>query len=223
MQPIAQVLTLQCKRISIATITGRPIQRRPSPLRQWCIPSLFQISPLFPKKCPDSVENFHNFTFSTKKFRFSSDKISDDLFYSSTTNLQFPPIFSVSVHFPLFSPTFANFPFDFVKFRLRVLYILSMFSFPPSLTTMHLCITQIHSLDAPGPIQYSSSLRLRLYVSICVFVCVRACPFMCAVLHSNRLTHTDLKPENILFVNSDCEVIQTQKTAGRSKKASVVL
>lgn len=39
-------------------------------------------------------------------------------------------------------------------------------------------------------------------------------------LHSISLTHTDLKPENILFVNSDYEVIQTQKTTttGRSKK-----
>ena len=36
--------------------------------------------PLFPKNFSDSVENFPDFTFSDKIFRFSSAKISDDLF-----------------------------------------------------------------------------------------------------------------------------------------------
>jgi CDC-like kinase len=37
-------------------------------------------------------------------------------------------------------------------------------------------------------------------------------------IHANRLSHTDLKPENILFVNSDYEVIQTNKTIRGKKK-----
>jgi len=48
-------------------------QGRPSPWGNDAFPP-FQISP-FPKKFSDSVENFHNFTFSKKISRFPSAKI----------------------------------------------------------------------------------------------------------------------------------------------------
>src|SRR6218665_1135903 len=67
-------------------------------------PPVSDFPPTF-EKFSDSVENF---TFSRKISRFSSAKISDDLFLqSSTTHFEFPPIFPVSVYFP---PTLKNFP-----------------------------------------------------------------------------------------------------------------
>src|SRR6218665_1579837 len=51
--------------------------------------ALFQISPLFSKKCSDSAENFHNFTFSRKFFLVIDHKFRI-----------FPPINQIS---PLFS------------------------------------------------------------------------------------------------------------------------
>src|SRR6218665_2614620 len=59
------------------------------------------------------------------------------------TNLS--PIFPVSVHFPpfsrklLFPPTLTNFVLE--KFT-GFLHTLCVFRFPPTLTMMHLCITQ---------------------------------------------------------------------------------
>src|SRR6218665_3840971 len=57
-----------------------------------------------------------------------------------------PPIFAVSVHFPpvsrklFFPPTFTNFPPILGKFTC-FLHTLRVFC-PPTLTMMHLCITQ---------------------------------------------------------------------------------
>ena len=50
------------------------------PLRQWCIPPCYRLA-LFPKQFWHSVENFPDSTFSEKYFRFSSAKISDDLYF----------------------------------------------------------------------------------------------------------------------------------------------
>jgi len=88
------------------------------PLRQWCIFPLFQNSPLFPKNFSDPVQNFPDLTFVTKKIRFSSAKISDDLFLVITHKLL--PLFSFFQSIPPilenFSfPTFQNFPPDFLK------------------------------------------------------------------------------------------------------------
>ena len=95
--------------------------------------------PLFSKQFSDSAENVHNFTFSRKFFRFSSAKISDDLS---------PPYFPCFSTFPslfrknyYFSPTFYKFPPCFRKIHV-FLYALCIFRFPPTLTMMHLCITQ---------------------------------------------------------------------------------
>jgi len=115
-------------------------QGRPSPLRPWCISILFQISPYF-------RQIFRLCGKFSIIFLFSSAKISDDLF-SSTTNFEFPPIFPVSVHFPLVSRKLL-FPPLFRKISLPVFekftcfYILYVYFVPsPTLTMMHLCITQ---------------------------------------------------------------------------------
>src|SRR6218665_2527872 len=102
--------------------------------------------PLFSKNFK-TVKNFLNFTFSRQNFRFSSAKISDDLFFSHPPQISnFPPVFLVSVHLPpvsrklLFPPTFKNVPSVFEKFTC-FLHTFCVFCFSPTLTMMHLCIT----------------------------------------------------------------------------------
>ena len=96
------------------------MQGRPSPLRKWFISPCFRF-PHF------SVENFHNFTSSRNNFRFSSSKISDDLF-----------LFRENYYFTYFS----KYPPDLVKLTCFYIPLICIFRFPPSLTMMHLCITQ---------------------------------------------------------------------------------
>src|SRR6218665_1811252 len=100
---------------------------------------LFQIfPPSISENLLDSVENFPNFTFSQRIFRFSTAKIYDDLFY-------FSPIFAVSVHFLhyfgkiIISPYFFKVSPDFVKFTC---FLHTLFFVSPTFTLMHLCITQ---------------------------------------------------------------------------------
>ena len=88
----------------------------------------------------------------------SSTKISDDLFELLTVNFDFPPIFAKTLYFLpisgnlLFSTYFFEiFPPDFVK--CTCFCMLSVLFLPPSLTMMHLCITQC---------TYSMSLRTAL-------------------------------------------------------------
>ena len=109
-------------------------------------PPFFRFPPIF-EKFSDSVENFQNFTFSRKNFRFSSAKISYDVFLVidhkfriSPYFLCFPvsPLFRENYYFPL---TFKNVPLSFRKIHLLFTYFLCI-SFPPTLTMMHLCITQ---------------------------------------------------------------------------------
>jgi len=106
------------------------------PLRQWCIP-LFQI-PSVSEKFSHSVENFPNFTFSRKIFRFSSTKISDDLFSFLVNNHKFRiPLFSLFQYiFPLFRQnyfphTFTNFPPCFRQIYVFFTYFMCL-SFPPA-------------------------------------------------------------------------------------------
>ena len=116
------------------------------PLRPWCISPLFQISPIF-EQFSDSEENFHNFTFSRRFFWFSSAEISDDPFLSHRPKISnFPPFFlfhnispSVSRKL-LFSPLLWQISPVLHKFTC-FLHTLRVF-FPPTLTMMHLCITQ---------------------------------------------------------------------------------
>src|SRR6218665_626971 len=113
------------------------------------------------------LENFTNFPFSRKKFQFSSDKISDDLvflvFFSHRPQIS---------DFPLFCPVLQHFPPDSRKFIISPLfpknstafYILYV-CFPPTLTMMHLCITQctyrtpLPKADAPKAISGTGSDR----------------------------------------------------------------
>ena len=67
------------------------------------------------------------------------------LFFSLQPQISnFPPL---SIHFPLFRqsysfrPTFQNFPLFSANLRAFYIYFLC-FSFPPTFTMMHLCITQ---------------------------------------------------------------------------------
>src|SRR6218665_2139041 len=70
-------------------------------------------------------EKFSNFSL---KMYFSSTKISYDLLRPLTRNFELPPYF-------------LNFPSDSVKCTRFFTYF-TCFSFTPSLTMMHLCITQ---------------------------------------------------------------------------------
>src|SRR6218665_2308644 len=83
------------------------------------LPPVSDFPPIF-DKFSDSVENVQNFTFSRQISRFSSAKISDDLFLVIDQNFEFPLFFL----FQHISPCFAK-------------IIIS-----PTLTMMHLCITQ---------------------------------------------------------------------------------
>src|SRR6218665_14905 len=97
---------------------------------------LFQIPPIF-KKCSDSVENFLNLTFSRKISRFSSAKISDDLFLVLNHKFRIPPIFPVSVHFSpvsrrlLFPPALKIFHLVLEKNHLHAFYILYVYFVSP--------------------------------------------------------------------------------------------
>src|SRR6218665_3612413 len=96
-----------------------------------------------------SVEHFQNFTFSRKISRiFSSAKISDDLFLVIDHKFRISPLLSLFQYiFPpvsqklLFPPSFDKFPSVFEKFTC-FLHTLCVFRFPPTLTMMHLCMTQ---------------------------------------------------------------------------------
>src|SRR6218665_3506109 len=90
---------------------------------------LFQISPYF-------REIFKILPFPEKISRFSSAKISDDLFKSSTVNFEFP-LFSLFQYIsPLFrenyySPTFKNTPSVLEKFNCFLHTLgLCVFRFP---------------------------------------------------------------------------------------------
>src|SRR6218665_1621006 len=107
-------------------------------------PPSFQIFPLFSK----NFQTLENFTYSRKFSRFSSAKISDDLFLVIGHKFRISPsIFLGSVHFPpvhencYFRSTLKNFPPVLEKFTC-FLHTLCVFRFPPSLTMMHLCIIQ---------------------------------------------------------------------------------
>src|SRR6218665_1519826 len=98
---------------------------------------------------------FRTFTFSRKFFRFSSDKISDDLFFSHRPQISnFPPILPLSVHFPpvwrkLFPPYFEKFTPCFQEIHLLFTYF-SCISFPPYFDHDAFMHHPMHVLDAPG-------------------------------------------------------------------------
>ena len=136
----------------------------PVPLRQnVAFPSVSDFHPIS-EKVFKLMENFHNFTVSEEISRFSSAKISDDLFFSHRQQIwNFPPIFVVSVHFPYFwkiiiSPYFYKFPSDFVKFTC-FLHTFCVFRFP---LLWPWCIYASHNahIGRPWPKDYDSLLCL---------------------------------------------------------------
>src|SRR6218665_2427383 len=109
----------------------------------------FRFAPIF-ERFSNSMENlnFKHFTFSQNILRFSSAKISDDLFLVIDDKFRISrfPLFSLFQYPPgsrklLFPPTLTNFPSVFEKFTC-FLHTLCVFRFPRTLTMMHLCITQ---------------------------------------------------------------------------------
>ena len=99
------------------------------------------------EKISDS-ETFSKFFLSPKISRFSSAKISDYFFLSSTTNFEFPLYFPCFIQYIsscfakiIITPYFEKFPLCFRKIHLLFTYFMCI-SFPPTLTMMHLCITQ---------------------------------------------------------------------------------
>jgi len=121
-------------------------QGRPSPLRQWCIFPSVSDFPLFPINFSDSAENFPNLTFSPKMFRFSTAKISDDLFLVIHHKFQIShPIYPLSIHFPPISGNFVPLllPNFYPWFREIYVFLHTLRVFvSPTFTMMHLCITQ---------------------------------------------------------------------------------
>ena len=101
--------------------------------------------PLIFKKFSNSVENFPNFTLSRKNFRFSSAKISYDLFLVINHKFRISFLFSLFQYiFPSVSRKLLFHPYISLCFRkIHLLFTYFMcISFPPTLTMMHLCITQ---------------------------------------------------------------------------------
>src|SRR6218665_834557 len=98
--------------------------------------------PLFSKK-------FLNFFFSRKMSRCSSAKISDDLiFLNHRPQMSDFPLFSLFQYISpscfakiIGFPLFCKISLCFRKIHL-LLHTLCVFRFPPTLTMMHLCITQ---------------------------------------------------------------------------------
>src|SRR6218665_4039528 len=127
----------------------------------------------------DFLENFTNVTFSRKNFPFSSAKISDDLFLVIDPQIfGFPPYFPVLVHSPsdsrkfIISPTFQSFPPVFQKFN-SILHTLRVF-FPPTLTMMHLCITQC-TYWTPLSISSNRGVTDKLGYIICIRLYFNQC------------------------------------------------
>jgi len=137
-----------------------------TPLGQWCIsPSVSDFTPVS-EKIQNPCKISPNFTFSWKIFRFSSAKIS--ISDRQPQILNFPSIFAISVHFPPIS-TKLFFPLLFKIspcFRQKFTCFLTCFmcfSFPPTFTMMHLCITQCTYCSPPIPGILVDSTRSRCH------------------------------------------------------------
>ena len=127
---------------------GRESQGRPSPLRPWCIFPLFQIFPYF-RKIFGLWGNFSKFYFYPTNFLIFIRRHFWWPFFSHRPQISnLPPYFPCFNTFPpcfakiiLSSPTLTNFPHCFRQIHLLFTYF-TCISFPPTVTMMHLCITQ---------------------------------------------------------------------------------
>ena len=116
-------------------------------LRPWCISPLFQISPYF-RKLFVLWEIFSQFDLFPRQISlFSSAEISDDLFLVIDHKFRISPLFSL---FQYISPSFAKMIISSLLWQILpvldkftcFLHTLRVFCFPPTLTMIHLCITQ---------------------------------------------------------------------------------
>ena len=105
--------------------------------------------PLYFRKFSRFRGKILNFTFSNKFFGFHPPKFLMTVFQSSTTNVEFPPLFSLFQYISsplsrkLLFPHLLNFQISTWFQKIYVFFIYFMcFLFPPSLTLMHFCITQ---------------------------------------------------------------------------------
>ena len=114
--------------------------------------------PCFAKIFISSEGNFHKFTFSKKNSSISCPEISDDLLLVINHKFEISPLFFL---FQYISPSVSRiflFPPYFDKFFAPVLdkftcflHTLLVFRLPPTLTMMHLCITQCtYWMPLPG-------------------------------------------------------------------------
>src|SRR6218665_16440 len=105
----------------------------------------FQISPCFPK---NFLTAWKISPFTRKFFRFSGAKISDDLFLVINHKFRISsPNVAISIHFsPYFDKHFLSLLLLQISpcfWQIYVFFTYFMcFSFPPTFTMMHLCITQ---------------------------------------------------------------------------------
>ena len=101
------------------------------PLRPWCISPLFQISPYF--------QNFFRLSGNFQKIsHFHPPKFLTTFFFSHPPQISDSPLFCL--FYNIFPPDSRKFLFSlcFSKFS----HALRVFFLPPTLTMMHLCITQ---------------------------------------------------------------------------------
>ena len=109
-------------------------------------PACFRFPPIF-EKFSDSVENFQNFTFSEKFSDFHPPKFLMTFSLIIARKFRISPLFSLFRYIsPCFakiiiSPYFEKSPPPFSKNSPAFLHTLCVF-FSPTLTMMHLCITQ---------------------------------------------------------------------------------
>ena len=109
---------------------------------------LFQITPhLFSKKFQTLWKSFYILPFPEKLLDFHPPKFLMTVFLVIDHTFRISPYFPCFSTFPpcfpkmLFSPYFYKFPLCFRQIHLLFTYLLCIL-FPPTLTMMHLCITQ---------------------------------------------------------------------------------
>ena len=116
---------------------------------------LFQISPLFSKNLHTLWKLFKILPFHKKIIDFNPSKFLMIFFRSSTTNFEFPPIFPVAVHFPLFRENYyfphllCKIALCFRKIHLLFTYFMCI-SFPSDFDHDAFLHRPIHALDAPA-------------------------------------------------------------------------
>jgi len=138
---------------------------------------MFHLSPCL-KKNSDSVKKFPNLTFSLKNFSIFIRQNFFRPFFSHWPHISnFPPIFAISIHFPLFRKI-LNFPLLFqISPGFRKLYvffyILYVFLVSPYFDHDAFMHHTMHILDAPA-----------LHVTRCRYVRLRDWSTIAYNLHS---------------------------------------